>query len=84
MDLVKHIHDEALYLTYENNGTVKDSTTAVGATWVGPSLTPLTNLNSGEQDYPQVCVVARADAHPHQGFRMYEVDEKTFECVLKF
>lgn len=58
---VGHIHDEALYLTYANNGTVKNETTALGATWVGPSLTPLTNLNSG--------------------FRMYEVDEVTFDVI---
>ncbi|KAK4702045.1 hypothetical protein P7C70_g4182, partial [Phenoliferia sp. Uapishka_3] len=50
-----------LYLTYANNGTVKDESTALAATWVGPSLTPLTNLNSG--------------------FRMYEVDEKTFDII---
>ncbi|KAL8279118.1 hypothetical protein RQP46_008576 [Phenoliferia psychrophenolica] len=58
---VGHIHDEALYLNYANNGTVKNASTALGATWVGPSLTPLTNLNSG--------------------FRMYEVDEKTFDII---
>ena len=60
--LLQHIHDEALYLTYANNGTVKDSTTALGATWVGPSITPLTNLNSGEHlSRAHTCCVLSTD-----------------------
>lgn len=46
-----HIHDDVLYITYANNGTVQNSETARLANWVGPSITPLTNLNSGFRMY---------------------------------
>lgn len=44
---LQHVHDEMMYLTFSNNGTVQNEQTALTNTWVGPSLTPLTNLNSG-------------------------------------
>jgi sphingomyelin phosphodiesterase len=40
-----------LYNTYANNGTVKDASTAVMLNWIGPSLAPLQNLNSGFRMY---------------------------------
>jgi hypothetical protein len=36
---------------YANNGTVQTSETALAVGWIGPSVTPLTNLNSGYRMY---------------------------------
>lgn len=36
---------------YSNNGTMQDSAHAVNVGWIGPSVTPLTNLNSGYRMY---------------------------------
>jgi sphingomyelin phosphodiesterase len=46
-----HWHDEFAFNSYTNNGTVKDASTALMLNWVGPSLTPLSNLNSGFRMY---------------------------------
>ena len=36
---------------YSNNGTVRTSSTAQTVCWIGPSITPLINLNSGFRMY---------------------------------
>jgi hypothetical protein len=36
---------------YANNGTVQDAAHALNVGWIGPSVTPLTNLNSGYRMY---------------------------------
>ena len=36
---------------YSNNGTTRDAAHAVNIGWIGPSVTPLTNLNSGYRMY---------------------------------
>ena len=36
---------------YSNNGTTQDAAHAVTVGWIGPSVTPLTNLNSGYRMY---------------------------------
>jgi hypothetical protein len=36
---------------YSNNGTVRDAAHAQSVGWIGPSITPLTNLNSGYRMY---------------------------------
>ena len=36
---------------YANNGTVRTLETALTPGWIGPSVTPLTNLNSGFRMY---------------------------------
>lgn len=36
---------------YSKNGTVQNSGTAQAVGWIGPSVTPLTNLNSGYRLY---------------------------------
>jgi hypothetical protein len=36
---------------YANNGTVQDAAHALTVGWVAPSITPLTNLNSGYRMY---------------------------------
>ncbi|KAA8572254.1 hypothetical protein EYC84_002880 [Monilinia fructicola] len=46
-----HTHEDQVILYYSNNGTVQDSSTALTTGWIGPSVTPLTNLNSGYRMY---------------------------------
>ncbi|KAG1817992.1 sphingomyelin phosphodiesterase [Suillus subaureus] len=46
-----HTHEDQLSIFYANNGTVMTAETALTASWIGPSLTPLTNLNSGFRVY---------------------------------
>lgn len=46
-----HTHEDELSIFYANNGTVMNAETALAASWVMPSLTPLTNLNSGFRVY---------------------------------
>lgn len=36
---------------YNNNGTSQTAENAIASAWVGPSLTPLTNVNSGYRMY---------------------------------
>lgn len=46
-----HTHEDFLYNWYSNNGTNISASTALATAWVGPSITPLTNLNSGYRMY---------------------------------
>ncbi|KAE8146502.1 Metallo-dependent phosphatase-like protein [Aspergillus avenaceus] len=46
-----HTHEDQFMVYYANNGTVRDATTALTTGWIGPSITPLTNLNSGFRMY---------------------------------
>lgn len=46
-----HTHEDELMIYYANNGTTRDRSTAQTPGWIGPSLTPLTNLNSGFRMY---------------------------------
>lgn len=46
-----HTHEDALSIFYTNNGTVQNRDTALVSSWITPSLTPLTNLNSGFRMY---------------------------------
>ena len=46
-----HTHEDEFMIYYANNGTVNSSTTALTTGWIGPSITPLTNLNSGFRMY---------------------------------
>lgn len=46
-----HTHEDEVLIYYANNGTNQDSSTAMTAAWIGPSITPLTNLNSGYRMY---------------------------------
>ncbi|KAE9370014.1 hypothetical protein N431DRAFT_378070 [Stipitochalara longipes BDJ] len=46
-----HTHEDQVMIYYANNGTVKNSSTALTSGWIGPSVTPLTNLNSGFRMY---------------------------------
>jgi len=46
-----HTHEDQLEIFYANNGTVMNAETAQTVAWICPSLTPLTNLNSGFRVY---------------------------------
>ncbi|OAX38504.1 sphingomyelin phosphodiesterase, partial [Rhizopogon vinicolor AM-OR11-026] len=46
-----HTHEDQLAIYYANNGTVMNAETALAVSWIMPSLTPLTNLNSGFRLY---------------------------------
>ncbi|KAF9011062.1 Metallo-dependent phosphatase-like protein [Cyathus striatus] len=46
-----HTHEDQMSIFYANNGTVMSAETAQSLAWIGPSLTPLTNLNSGFRVY---------------------------------
>ncbi|KAK0719621.1 Metallo-dependent phosphatase-like protein [Lasiosphaeris hirsuta] len=46
-----HTHEDQNLIYYTNNGTVQTASAAIAAAWIGPSITPLTNLNSGYRLY---------------------------------
>ncbi|KAL0580838.1 hypothetical protein V5O48_001214 [Marasmius crinis-equi] len=46
-----HTHEDQLSVFYANNATVVNADTAGAVAWIGPSLTPLTGLNSGFRVY---------------------------------
>lgn len=46
-----HTHEDFFFLYYANNATNIGESTALNTAWVGPSITPLTNLNSGYRLY---------------------------------
>jgi len=46
-----HTHEDEVMIYYANNGTNQSLSTALNTGWVGPSVTPLTNLNSGFRVY---------------------------------
>ncbi|KAH8433053.1 PPN1 endopolyphosphatase family protein [Aspergillus melleus] len=46
-----HTHEDEFMIYYSNNGTVQNTDTALTTGWIGPSITPLTNLNSGFRMY---------------------------------
>ncbi|KAI5119769.1 hypothetical protein M0805_009240 [Coniferiporia weirii] len=46
-----HTHEDQLSIFYPNNGTNMSAATAHAVSWTAPSLTPLTNLNSGFRVY---------------------------------
>lgn len=46
-----HTHEDQVLIYYANNGTFQSSGTAQTVGWIGPSVTPLTNLNSGYRMY---------------------------------
>ncbi|KAK4680270.1 hypothetical protein QC764_211600 [Podospora pseudoanserina] len=46
-----HTHEDQVSIFYSNNGTLQTAYDALVTAWTGPSLTPLTNLNSGYRLY---------------------------------
>jgi len=46
-----HTHEDQFSIFYANNATSISAQTAQSVAWIGPSITPLTNLNSGFRVY---------------------------------
>ena len=46
-----HTHEDHFMIYYANNGTAQNAENALTTGWIGPSVTPLTNLNSGFRMY---------------------------------
>ncbi|KAJ3761911.1 sphingomyelin phosphodiesterase [Lentinula raphanica] len=46
-----HTHEDQHSIFYTNNATNISAQTALAQAWIGPSITPLTNLNSGFRVY---------------------------------
>ena len=46
-----HTHEDQFMVYYANNATVQDAAHALATGWICPSVTPLTNLNSGFRMY---------------------------------
>ncbi|KAJ5683413.1 hypothetical protein N7462_006578 [Penicillium macrosclerotiorum] len=46
-----HNHEDQFMIFYANNGTVQNAENALVTGWLGPSVTPLTNMNSGFRLY---------------------------------
>ncbi|KAK0465473.1 Metallo-dependent phosphatase-like protein [Desarmillaria tabescens] len=46
-----HTHEDQVSIFYANNATDASAETAGTIAWIGPSLTPITNLNSGFRMY---------------------------------
>ncbi|KAH1429748.1 hypothetical protein KXX22_000333 [Aspergillus fumigatus] len=46
-----HTHEDQFMIYYANNGTLQRADTALTTGWIMPSITPLTNLNSGFRMY---------------------------------
>ncbi|KAJ6486083.1 sphingomyelin phosphodiesterase [Mycena vitilis] len=46
-----HTHEDQMSIFYANNATNISAESAVTSAWMGPSITPLTNLNSGFRMY---------------------------------
>lgn len=46
-----HMHEDEMSIFYAKNGTSSSAETAQTLSWMGPSLTPLTNLNAGFRMY---------------------------------
>lgn len=46
-----HTHEDQVMIYYANNGTTRNAENALSTGWIGPSVTPLTNLNSGFRLY---------------------------------
>ncbi|KAG6333055.1 hypothetical protein ID866_6032 [Astraeus odoratus] len=46
-----HMHEDEMSIFYSNNGTNMSVETAQTLSWMGPAVTPLTNLNAGFRVY---------------------------------
>jgi len=46
-----HTHEDQVMIYYTNNGTVQNASQALTTGWIGPSITPDTNVNSGYRMY---------------------------------
>lgn len=71
-----HTHEDQFFVYYANNGTVRSADTALSTGWVMPSVTPLTNLNSGFRLYE----VDTGDFNIYEAYTYYS-DVNTFSTL---
>jgi hypothetical protein len=62
-----HTHEDQFMIYYSNNGTAQTAANALTTGWIGPSVTPLTNLNSGFRLYE----VDTGDWNVYEAFTFY-------------
>ena len=62
-----HTHEDFFFVYYANNATVQSVDTALATAWVMPSITPLTNLNSGFRMYE----IDTGDFHVYDAYTFY-------------
>jgi len=68
-----HTHEDFAYVWYANNGTNQSAGNALTTAWVGPSITPLTNVNSAFRSYS----VDTGDWNVYEAYTYYS-DVETF------
>ncbi|KAK8072239.1 hypothetical protein PG996_005587 [Apiospora saccharicola] len=74
-----HTHEDQAFVYYAHNGTGpggRSAETAIASAWVGPSLTPLTNVNSGYRLYE----VDTGTWDVHEAYTFY-ADVDTFQSL---
>ncbi|KAI0120722.1 Metallo-dependent phosphatase-like protein [Xylariales sp. AK1849] len=71
-----HTHEDQAFVYYADNATGASAETAVASAWVGPSLTPLTNLNSGYRLYE----VDTGSWEVHEAYTFY-ADVSSFSAL---
>jgi hypothetical protein len=71
-----HTHEDEFNVFYANNGTAPSRASALATAWIGPSITPLTNLNSGFRLY----AVDRASFSVHNAWT-YFADVSSFPAL---
>ena len=62
-----HTHEDELMIYYANNATVQSAETANALAYIGPSLTPLTNVNPSYRMY----MVDTGDFSIHESYTYY-------------
>jgi Calcineurin-like phosphoesterase len=71
-----HTHEDEFMIYYSNNGTTRDAAHAVNIGWIGPSMTPLTNVNAGYRMYE----VDTGDFSVYNAYTYYS-DVSTFSTL---
>ncbi|CCG84464.1 protein of unknown function [Taphrina deformans PYCC 5710] len=62
-----HAHEDQFTIHYSGAGLVQNADTAIATAWIGPSITPLSNLNSGFRVYE----VDTGDYSVYESFTYY-------------
>ena len=62
-----HNHEDQFMVYYANNGSVQNADTALTSGWVVPSVTPMTNMNSGFRLYE----VDTGDFNVYEAYTFY-------------
>jgi hypothetical protein len=70
-----------IQIFYANNATNISAQTALTTSWIGPSITPLTNLNSGFRVYEVDSAVRGATYSGHSRFCLAHIFCQTFDIL---